>query len=264
MTAVQIATPFNLSLDFEIAPLHKRIFAYAIDLFIIIAYAWIIGNFINTNSISAYAGGDKVSTAWSIVIISLPVLLYPLVCEVALHGQTVGKKVLDIRVMNLDGGEPTLSQYVIRWIFRFFEWPVVFGVVFPGFLILYQVFMMVFPGIVVISIIAITRRHQRLGDLAANTVLVKTRIDTSINDTVFQEVDYNNYQVMFPQVMQLSDRDINIIKSVITSNYNKNTQQLAERTAVRVKTALKIETDTDAFIFLEKLLQDYNYLATRE
>lgn len=264
MSSVQIATPFNLSLDFEIAPLHKRIFAYAIDLFIVIAYAWITGNFVNNNSVVQYTGGEKANTGWSIIIISLPILLYPLVCEVALHGQTIGKKVLDIRVMNLGGGEPTLSQYVIRWIFRFFEWPLVFGVVFPGFLILYQVFFMVMPGIVVISTIAITRKHQRLGDLAANTVLVKTHIDTSINDTVFQEIDYNNYQVMFPQVMRLSDRDINTIKSVITSNYNKSSQHLAERTAERVKSALKIETDTEPFIFLEKLLQDYNYLATKE
>jgi hypothetical protein len=31
-----------------------------------------------------------------------------------------------------------------------------------------------------------------------------------------------------------------------------------------VKSALKIETDIEAIIFLEKLLQDYNYLATKE
>jgi hypothetical protein len=64
--------------------------------------------------------------------------------------------------------------------------------------------------------------------------------------------------------MQLSDRDINTIKSVINNSNNKSGQDLAWRTADRVKTALKIDTDTDPIMFLETLLQDYNYLATKE
>jgi uncharacterized RDD family membrane protein YckC len=263
MPVVQIATPFNLQLDFEIAEFHKRIFAYCIDLFIMVLYAWIMGNIIYSGTVEQLAGYTRAS-GWSILIISVPLLLYSLVCELAMHGQTVGKKVLDIRVMNLYGGEPTLSQYMIRWIFRFFEWPLVFGVALPGFLILYQLFVMVIPGIAVIIIIAVTKRHQRLGDLAANTVLVRTKINTSINDTIFQEVDLNNYEVMFPQVMQLSDRDINTIKSVISNSNSKSGHDLAWRTADRVKTALKIQTDIDPTVFLEKLLLDYNYLATKE
>ena len=264
MSTVRIATPFNLDLDFEIAEFHRRIFAYAIDLFIVVLYAWIMGNFVYTDTVQNMAGGNRAGAGWSIILISLPILLYPLIAEVSMHGQTVGKKILDIRVMNLYGGEPVLSQYILRWIFRFFEWPLVFGVVFPGFFIIYQLMLMVIPGLVVIVIMAVTQKHQRLGDLAANTVMVKTRINTSINDTIFQEVDQNNYQVMFPQVMQLSDRDINTIKSVINNSHTKNGQHLALRTADRVKTALKINTDTDTVIFLEKLLQDYNYLATKE
>ncbi|MFT3936144.1 MAG: RDD family protein [Chitinophagaceae bacterium] len=264
MSSVQIATPFNLSLDFEIAALHKRIFAYCIDLLIMVIYGWVMGNFVYDSSVSDFTETTGTTAGWSILIISVPLLLYAVVCEIAMHGQTVGKKVMDIRVMNLYGGEPSLSQYITRWIFRFFEWPLVFGVVFPKFLIIYQLLFMVFPGVAVIIIIAVTPKNQRLGDLAASTVLVKTRINTSISDTVFQEVDYNNYQLMFPQVMQLSDRDINTIKSVISNGYKKSSQDLAIRTAERVKSALKIETDTDAYIFLDKLLQDYNYLATKE
>ncbi len=264
MPVVQIATPFNLNLEFEIAEFHRRIFAYCIDLLIMVVFAWIMGNFVYDSSVERMTGSERANAGWSIILISLPILLYPLICELAMHGQTIGKKVMDIRVMNLFGGEPVLSQYMLRWIFRFFEWPLVFGVVFPDFYIVYQLLSMILPGIVVIIIIAITRKHQRLGDLAANTVLVKTRINTSINDTIFQEVDQNNYHVLFPQVMQLSDRDINTIKSVINNSNNKSGQDLAWRTAERVKTALKIETNTDSVIFLETLLQDYNYLATKE
>lgn len=264
MSTVQIATPFNLDLDFEIAEFHRRIFAYAIDLFIMVLYAWIMGNLVYTDTVQGIAGRSRAGAGWSIILISLPILLYPLISEIVMHGQTVGKKIFDIRVMNLDGGEPVLSQYILRWIFRFFEWPLVFGTVLPGAQIIFQLMGMIIPGLVVIVIMAVTQKHQRLGDLAANTVLVKTRINTSINDTIFQEVDQNNYQLLFPQVMQLSDRDINTIKSVINNSYRKNGQHLAVRTAERVKAALKIETDTDPVIFLEKLLQDYNFLATKE
>ena len=40
MPAIQINTPFNLALDFEVAPLHKRILAYLIDIVILVIYAW--------------------------------------------------------------------------------------------------------------------------------------------------------------------------------------------------------------------------------
>ena len=263
MPSVQIATPFNLHLDFEIAAFHKRLLAYSIDLFIMVLYAWIMGNFVYSGPVDGVVTGRAIY-GWSIILISLPLLLYALICEIAMHGQTVGKRILDIRVMNLYGGEPALSQYMLRWIFRFFEWPLVFGVVFPGFGIVLQLMGMIVPGVVVLIIIAVTQKSQRLGDLAANTVMVTTRINTSIHDTIFQEVDQNNYQVLFPQVMQLSDRDINTIKSVINNSHNKSGIELAQRTGDRVKSALRIESNTDPVLFLEKLLQDYNYLATKE
>jgi uncharacterized RDD family membrane protein YckC len=261
MASIQIATPFNVALDFELADLHKRIFAYGIDLLIMVGYAWIMGNFVYNNNIGEVVENN---TGWSILLISIPLLFYSLVSELLLHGQTIGKKVFDLRVMNLQGGEPTLSQYIIRWMFRFFEWPLVFGVVLPQFLVLFQVFSMVFPGIVVIIIIAVTANNQRLGDLAANTVLIKTRINTSINDTIFQEVDQQNYAVQFPEVMKLSDRDINTIKSVITNANNKGSRDLPRRTAERVKSALHIETNMEPIDFLEQLLRDYNFQATKE
>jgi len=262
MSTIQIATPFNVLLDFEIAAIHKRIFAWLLDLAIMVCYAWVLGNFVNSDFVVGI--GSKAVTGWSLLLVSLPILLYPLASEILLHGQSIGKKVMDIRVMSLAGGEPSLSQYVIRWMFRFFEWPLVFGVVLPNFYIISQLFVMAFPGIVVLITVAVTAKNQRLGDLAANTVLVKTRINTSIHDTIFQEVDSNNYQLLFPQVMQLSDRDINTIKTVLGNSNTKYGKQMVARTADRVRTALKIETELEDIIFLDKLLLDYNYLAAKE
>jgi len=63
--------------------------------------------------------------------------------------------------------------------------------------------------------------------------------------------------------MRLSDRDLNIIKSVYSTVLKRNDYALAERTAEKIETALKIRSTQHPLAFLETLLKDYNYLSTR-
>lgn len=264
MSVIQIATPFNIDLEFEIAESYKRLFAYFIDFTLLILY------FISMKYFY-YGGFNTVSNevlqnhvGIDILTISLPMLLYSLVTEVMLHGQTVGKKLMNIRVISLDGGEPELSQYIIRWMFKAFEWPFFFGYTFFSreSLVVY-IFITGFLGIFVVIIIAITKKNQRLGDLAANTVVVNTQTAFSVEDTVFMEINEEDYVVKFPEVLKLSDRDINTIKNVISLFYKNHDTQTCARVANKVKEVLKIQTDLYAIDFLEKLLADYNYLAAK-
>jgi Predicted membrane protein/domain len=108
MSIIQISTPFNIDLEFEIAEFHKRLFAYIIDFFILILYLAIMKNLyyggfnnVNRDILESHIGID-------ILTISVPMLLYSLVSEVLMHGQTIGKKIMKIRVISLEGGEPTL------------------------------------------------------------------------------------------------------------------------------------------------------------
>jgi hypothetical protein len=144
------------------------------------------------------------------------------------------------------------------------EWPLVFSFVYPGFWIIYQLIIVGMFGIIVIIIIAVTAKNQRLGDLAANTAIVNTRIQSSIHDTVFMEITQKDYQVKFPEVLKLSDRDINTIKTVLNQSYKRNNFETAHRIAGRIKSVLSIESDMEVDLFLEQLIADYNYLATRE
>jgi uncharacterized RDD family membrane protein YckC len=130
MPLIQIETPFNIDLEFEIAEAHKRLFAYLIDFSILLLffmsmkYFYYGGfNLTSSESLKSHVGLD-------ILTISVPMLLYSLICEVMMHGQTIGKKMLNIRVLSLDGGEPSLSQYIVRWMFKVFEWPFFFGYTF--------------------------------------------------------------------------------------------------------------------------------------
>lgn len=258
MPSIQINTPFNLALDFELAALHKRILAYLFDLLVLVVYAWGMRLFlfevlrIRNNEFG-----------FDILLVSIPMLLYSLICETTMHGQTLGKKLAGIRVMSLEGGEPTISQFLLRWVTRFFEWPLVFGSVFPGFQVIYQLCFVGFFGVFVILIIAITKSSQRLGDLGAGTVVVDTKIKTHLHETVFLEISDSDYEVRFPEVMKLTDRDINTIKSILDVASRKNDFRLAASAAEKIKNHLKIKSEMDPFQFLEKVMMDYNFISQK-
>jgi uncharacterized RDD family membrane protein YckC len=265
MSIIQIATPFNIDLEFEIAEFHKRLLAYTIDFAILLLYCISMKylyyggfSYVSEDVLKSHVGID-------ILTISLPMLLYSLVCEVLMHGQTIGKKIMGLRVISLEGGEPTLGQYLLRWMFKAFEWPFMFGYIyFSTAGIIVYVFVTGFLGLIVVIVIAVTKKSQRLGDVAANTVVVKTKSNLTVNDTVFMNITQPGYNVKFPEVLKLSDRDINTIKNVIGLFHKNHNTETCNRVAIKVQEVLRVSTDMYSIDFLEKLLEDYNYLATKE
>jgi uncharacterized RDD family membrane protein YckC len=261
MAIIEINTVFNIDLEFEIAPFHKRLMAYIIDFVLLIIYLYSVKYFL-------YAALDismNDNMGLDILVISLPMLLYSLLTELWMNGQTIGKKLMNIRVISLDGGEPTLGQYILRWITKFFEWPFLFGYILLTTGTLYSyIFVTGFFGVAVVIIIAVSKKSQRLGDLAAATVLVATKTDLTVDDTVFINMDNSNYVVTFPEVMRLSDNDINTIKSVLTQDKKRNNHDVSTRVEYKIKEVLKVHSHLSSIDFLEKLLEDYNYLATKE
>lgn len=265
MSIIQIATPFNIDLEFEIAEFHKRLFAYLID-FVILLLFYISMKHLYYGGLTSPSEDELRSrVGLDILTISLPMLLYSIVTEVLLHGQTVGKKLMQIRVISLEGGEPTLGQYLIRWMFKGYEWPFFFGyTIYSKENLVGYIFITFFLGIIVIVIIAVSKKSQRLGDIAANTVVVNTTSNLSVHDTVFMEISEPDYKVKFPEVLRLTDRDINTIKNVVRHYRKTNNPDTCNKVAYKVQDVLNVNTDMYAIDFLDKLLEDYNYLATRE
>jgi hypothetical protein len=106
-----------------------------------------------------------------------------------------------------------------------------------------------------------SKKNQRLGDMLAHTLLIKANQKHSIQDTVFLNIA-DNYKPSFPQVMQLSDRDMNSLKSILDTAKKRGDFNLAAMATEKIKNHLKIETNLSPFDFLEILLKDYNYLST--
>jgi hypothetical protein len=190
--------------------------------------------------------------------------------EITMNGQSVGKKIMGIKVVHENGGRASISQFIIRWLLRISDvWMVALIFVLAsgyGFghdtettiLILAVLAFLVTDIILVIS----SKKGQRIGDILAHTILIRTNPRASIEETVFQEVA-DTYTPVFPQIMQLSDRDINAIKSILETSRKKGDYVMAATASDKIKSHLNIHSSMSPFDFLDVLLKDYNYLSVK-
>jgi len=82
MSIIQIATPFNIDLEFEIAEFHKRLLAYIIDFFILVMYLVIMKNLYYGRFDNVSRGIMESHIGIDILTISVPMLLYSLVSSI--------------------------------------------------------------------------------------------------------------------------------------------------------------------------------------
>lgn len=239
MQTIRIQTSQNIELEYELAGLGPRIVAYLLDSVIQAAYVLILILFFS----ATYRGSEPSIPV--VVILALPVLFYHLVSEVFMNGQSVGKKVMNIRVISLDGSQPGIGQYLIRWLLRFVDFSL-------------------FSGLVALLAVVLTEKAQRVGDILANTTLIRTTMRTTLQDTIFVETR-EAHPVKYPQVVQLSDANIALVKEVLNRHYRNNNFDLVFKTAEKLRNVLNIQlTNYDPEYFLNDVLRDYNYLTSQD
>jgi uncharacterized RDD family membrane protein YckC len=267
MSKIYIPTNFNIDLEFESAPFHIRMFAWIIDFVLQILYIIVAFNIYNSvTSGRSSSGSGAQYDLWAMqLIIMLPVFTYHLFCEIFWNGQSLGKKLLSIRVVNDNGGKASASQYMIRWLLRSSDLTipiVIISILFGMGDILKVLWITAIMFISDLILIGTTSQNKRLGDLAAGTMLINTKPKGNFADTIFMEVA-DSYVPVFPQVMRLSDRDINTIKGILDTGRRIGNVQMVENASMRVKTVLAIDNAMGPFDFLDTLLKDYNYLSTK-
>lgn len=258
MAKLNVLTPFNIELEFDIAPLGKRALAYFVDVMVGVVYVLLLRLTILETAVD-FEGLLDVSQFFLIV---LPLFFYHFVSEMLMNGQSAGKKIVGIRVVNKNGNAASISQYLLRWILSL---PNVLFAPVAGYLIWYSPWLsFVALGILALPDIicyAVTKSGQRIGDLAANTVVVNTRHSMDIEQTIFREVSTDTgYQPKYPEVMRLTDKDINSLRNLLKQKRTKDLDTYTHRVAERIETVLKISNNSgDAYHFFEELLTDYNY-----
>ena len=141
-----IATPEGVELDLTLAGLGSRFVAGGIDLTIKVILVVLLA--------IAFALLGDIGIAIVIPMLALVVFAYDVLWEVLGQGRTPGKRWAGLRVVRGDGAPVDLRASLVRNILRLIDgWP-----------------LMYVPTVV---LIVATRRNQRLGDLAADTTVVR-------------------------------------------------------------------------------------------
>ncbi len=229
METISINTTQNISLEYDIASVGDRILATLIDYAIF--GAWLILCFL------VLSIRDEVL---AVVVGVLPLFVYHLAMESLFNGQSLGKMAMKIKVMKLDGSEPTLGAYLLRWLFRIID-------------------LNLFSGTVALITIVINGKGQRLGDITAGTTVISLRKRVDLKEAAFKTSD-PNYVVTFAEAANLKDADVIKIKKVFNEAMKKQQYEIIDELAAKVKLLLGIETTLPSEEFLRTLVRDYNHL----
>jgi uncharacterized RDD family membrane protein YckC len=148
--SITIATPEGIELRLQLAGLGSRFIAGGVDLAIMLILLAILA--VITGPVAGLSGGvaGVVFVIGSFVIL----LFYPILFELLAGGQTPGKRMSHLRVLRDSGAPVDLPASAIRNLMRLVDGP----------LLLYL------PSIVSI---AVTKRNQRPGDIAAGTIVTR-------------------------------------------------------------------------------------------
>ena len=255
MPLVKLDSGFNIEVEFAVSPFGKRLLAWVIDVMIVWLLTASVGALVHAESFFVW------STDWDIagLVTNLPMLFYFLVSELITNGRSIGKIAMNLKVITEEGGQPALGQYLIRWVFRWVDFPYWVALASVANILPWWCFPLVFVGVASVNY---TGKSQRIGDIVAGTILIDLKKTASWEDTVFAELG-EDYKPKYPQVMQLSDRDINTLKSIIETSKKRKDDGLALRIAERIQNKIRIESTDLPIDFLEKLLLDYNYYSSR-
>jgi len=211
----KIITSHYVRIDQDPAPLSNRIWAVVIDIALLFACEILLFFLVEES---------KGLPDWFVITVFVtPLLSYNVLMETFFHGQTVGKMMLKTRVTMVDGSSPGLSAFLLRWL-------------------LYPVDIMFFGCVGLFSML-VTQHRQRLGDLAAGTMVVKleqyNRRRISLDEFNFVDSDY---QPMYQQARQLTEADVELLRHALADRSFSRSDRIREL-AIALATKLGIPDD---------------------
>lgn len=217
---ITVATPDNVELEFELAGPGSRFLALLVDtviwtlMMVLLAVLFFLTSpFTLTDTLDS-------QQAWKMAVLVLLFFLtrwgYYIFFEAVLRGQTPGKKALGLRVVRENGLPPGLRHLIIRNLLRVTD-------------------MLPPPTYIVggVSTIA-SRKGQRLGDMAAGTLVVRERFslrkekDASLNYGAGWITRLERGQSEYPVVMpkgKVTVRQIALIEEYFKRSAALSTEQ---------------------------------------
>jgi len=262
---LNIDTPELVSIEMPVAGIGSRFIAIVIDYLIwtgLLVVLSIIGAVI-VASLSVFGGA---SANWVIGIVLLLVFLfhwgYFTLFEAFWNGRTPGKKIAKIRVIQQSGRPIGLFESMARNFIRYVDQ---------------------FPSFYAVGVIAmfVTKQHQRLGDLAAGTLVVRdreqetplwgdsgSRTFTAASFAAATAPPEPHMLVTLPatQIARLSITDLEVLEGFFARRLDMALsvrQSLAERiaAAIRTKSGMEQPAGVSTETFLEATARSLRDLA---
>jgi len=236
MSNLQVNTTQNVNLSYTIVSIGERILAFFIDAFILYLYAYLvelIGDAIG------YIYEDRWTQRGLMSLIFLPAMGYSLFMHSLFNGRTVGKMLLKIRVVRLDGSPVHWSNYLVRWMLRLVD-------------------IWIFLGSIGLLSILFSDRRQRVGDAAAGTVVISTKNKTKVSHTILEEVT-DTYEPKFTNVTLLTDKDVRLIKDTYLIAKKSNDFKTLKTLRDKVESILGTKSELYDRQYIDTILKDYNF-----
>ncbi|MCL1997833.1 MAG: RDD family protein [Turicibacter sp.] len=154
MKIYSVLTPANIEVEYRLAGAGSRLAAFVIDftiqLIICLLLAIIILFGIYSYTFATLDAVEGFALSFLIVSVFFVYFCYFIIFEMILTGQTPGKKIFGLRVISDNGQPVSLSQSLVRNLFK-------------------AVLDIIYIGIIVIMF---SEKHKRLGDMVAGTIVV--------------------------------------------------------------------------------------------
>jgi uncharacterized RDD family membrane protein YckC len=253
---LNIDTPELVDIELPLAGIGSRFIALLVDMLI-----WFAGFIVILILLAIFLPGieafSKISEQWAVAIVILFIFLlfwgYFTLFEAFWNGRTPGKRVARIRVIQRSGRAISLFESMARNLVRYVDM---------------QPFPMYAVGVIAIFS---TRQHQRLGDLAAGTLVVRDRVEEaplwgesaartftapSFDRSAPAPEPHNAYALPTTGIAKLSSSDLEVLEGFFARRLDMSLDtrhMLAERIAAAIQAKSGMEPPAGASVetFLE-------------
>jgi uncharacterized RDD family membrane protein YckC len=234
---LSIDTPEQISLEFPLAGVGSRFLALAFDTLLQAVIGLAVGLVVGI--IGVAVAGSAASRPWVLAVLVLALFVvytgYFAVFEAVWRGQTPGKRLVGLRVIDVSGSPVSVYAAILRNLIRIVDQ---------------------LPGIYGVGIVSVlvTLRQQRLGDLAAGTVVVHERTEVLAIPNTAAPAGANT------GAHQLTTDDLIVMEGFLRRRADLDPVlrlDTARRIAKHMAVKLQIETAEDEERLIERLVAEY-------
>ena len=230
---ISIESSQGVEFEYTLASVIARLGAAILDTMIFMVYSFVV------SFVFAFTQIGFILPVFNI----LSFFLYYILMEQFASGQTLGKKAVGIRVVRIDGSPLSFVDSCLRSFLLLIEGAMTFGTL-------------------ALLTSGTSKLRQRIGDLAADTVVINIPNLNKHKFSLLKELDeMKENDVTYPEVTVFSEQDMLLIKEAIR-DYQKYKDEIRAQIIQKLvkesqeKMGIKVEVK-DKIAFLRQLIMDY-------